>query len=305
MATAARALGWPALTGVSLVVSLTALVSATRPASESARPFRLMAHLPGPVILLAAGAATLAAITAIAIGLSRARQPDPGEEEEPEPSRIPAWMRPIISLLALAPYVILAVYLSRAGVTLPDILARLGFGLDPSSLGLPSGPDVESTTSALYTGLLVVVLLAATLGSLALMLWILLGPRLADWWAGPEPEPVRRPTPVAAAVEESLDDLEREPDPRAAIIRSYRRFERALAQAGAPRAPWLTPSEFMRQALGRLALPPAAVATLTALFERSRFSDEPMGAPERAAALGALREIEARLAAEVAGVAAA
>src|SRR6185503_19315536 len=68
MATAARALGWPALTGVSLVVSLTALVSATRPASESARPFRLRAHLPGPVTLLAAGAATLAAITAIAIG---------------------------------------------------------------------------------------------------------------------------------------------------------------------------------------------------------------------------------------------
>ena len=302
--TRGSALGWTALAGAGLAAGLIALASAARPAGEATPAFRLMARLPGPVVLVAAGAATLAAAAALVVGLSRSRQPDLGEDEAEEPSRIPRWLRPILSLLALAPYVILAVYLARAGATLPDLLARLGFGLDPSSLGLPSGPDVEMTTSFLYSSLLATVLLVATLGTLALMLWILLGPRLADWWARPAAEAAPR-GPVAVAVEESLEDLEREPDARVAIIRCYRRFERALAEAGAPRAPWLTPTEFMRQALGRLALPGPAVGALTGLFERSRFSDEPMGAPERGAALAALREIEAQLAAEAAGVAAA
>jgi hypothetical protein len=299
--TRARTVGWTALTGVSLLAALIALASAARPAAEAAPAFRLRASVPAPVLAVAAVAVTLAASVAVALALSRAKQPrrlDEDEEEQPA-SRIPRWLRPILSLLALAPYVLLALYLARAGGSLPDLLARLGFGLDPSSLGLPSGPEVPMSASALYTGLLAALILVATLGSLMLMLWVVLGTRVAEWWARPEPEAVRPPAPVVTAVEESLDDLEREPDARAAIIRCYRRFERALAEAGTPRAPWLTPLEFMRQALGRLALPAGAVGTMTALFERSRFSDEPVGAGERRTALDALREIEARLVSEV------
>lgn len=301
MSQSARTVGWTALIGVSLLAALTALASAARPAGEAAPAFRLMATVPAPVLAVAAVAATLAAVVAVALAVSRARQPRrPEEEEEERPgSRIPTWLRPILSLIALAPYVLLAFYLARAGGSLPDILARLGFGLDPSLLGLASGPEVPVSASVLYTGLLAALILAATLGSLALMLWVVLGTRVAEWWARPEPEPARPPAPVVAAVEESLDDLEREADARAAIIRCYRRFERALAEAGTPRAPWLTPLEFMRQALGRLSLPAGAVGTMTALFERSRFSDEPVGGGERRAALHALREIEASLASEV------
>jgi hypothetical protein len=92
-------------------------------------------------------------------------------------------------------------------------------------------------------------------------------------------------------VEESLDDLHLEGDARRAIVRCYARFERAAAAAGLPRRPWLTPGEFMREALARLPLPRAAVPTLTGLFELARFSDRPLGARERDRAVDALTEI--------------
>ena len=41
--------------------------------------------------------------------------------------------------------------------------------------------------------------------------------------------------PLAAAVDESLDDLRAEPDPRRAVIAAYARLERVLAAHGLPR----------------------------------------------------------------------
>jgi hypothetical protein len=49
--------------------------------------------------------------------------------------------------------------------------------------------------------------------------------------------------------------------------------------------------EFMREALGRLPVPRAAVPVLTGLFERARFSHHALGMPERDRALAALDEI--------------
>ena len=40
---------------------------------------------------------------------------------------------------------------------------------------------------------------------------------------------------VSAAVDESLDDLRAEPDPRRAVIAAYARLERVLAAHGLPR----------------------------------------------------------------------
>ena len=106
-------------------------------------------------------------------------------------------------------------------------------------------------------------------------LWVAFGDRLArrdERRRGPG-----RALPLAAAVEDSLEDLRAEPDPRRAIIRCYARFERAAADSGVERKPWLTPMEFMREALRRLPLPRAAVPTLTGLFELARFSHHALG----------------------------
>ena len=100
---------------------------------------------------------------------------------------------------------------------------------------------------------------------------------------------------LAAAVEESLDDLRREPDPRVAILRIYGNFERVLAGAALPRRPWQTPVEFMRSAMGRLPLPGAAVRRLTEIFQLARFSQHPVGAAERDRAWHCLIEIRGAL----------
>ncbi len=96
---------------------------------------------------------------------------------------------------------------------------------------------------------------------------------------------------VAEATEASLEELELGGDPRIAIIRCYARFERSLAAAETPRAPWQTPMEFMRAVLSSLPLDPDDVARLTRLFELARFSHHPVGASEQDAALGSLKAI--------------
>ena len=67
-----------------------------------------------------------------------------------------------------------------------------------------------------------------------------------------------------------------------------------IARAG--RAPWETPSEFMRAALARLPVPAPPVERLTTLFELARFSLHPLESPERDLARACLEEIRAALA---------
>jgi hypothetical protein len=147
------------------------------------------------------------------------------------------------------------------------------------------------------------LVLGAGLGSLGVLLWVFFGDRLARWWAGPFS--LRRSDALVEAVGESLDDLAREPDARIAIIKYYRRFEQVLARSRVPRAPWQTPTEFMRAALERLALPARAVQKLTQLFEVARFSVDPLGLADRATACESLDAIRASLEQEKTGAPAA
>jgi len=99
---------------------------------------------------------------------------------------------------------------------------------------------------------------------------------------------------VLQALDKSLDDLRRERDVRRAIVACYARMERAFAGAGRGRRPHETPLEFLRRVLERVAREPGQV--LTELFERARFSVEPMGEREKLSAIGALEKLRARVA---------
>jgi hypothetical protein len=77
---------------------------------------------------------------------------------------------------------------------------------------------------------------------------------------------------LAAALDESLDDLRAEPDPRRAVIAAYARLERVLAANGVPRRPAETSDEYLARVLHDLELDPGAVGRLTALFTRAKFS---------------------------------
>lgn len=206
-----------------------------------------------------------------------------GGAPEKESAPVPAWIRRLTMVFSLVNVVVLA-YLWRRAV--------LDGGLFAGMSGLAAGLDLPAgetpTAPALYHWLVGLLAVAAGMGALALAVWSALGDRPLRR-AEPPIDP--RPTPLAAAVEESLDDLRAEGDARRAIVSCYARFERAAAEAGLPRRPWLTPGEFMREALARLPLPRAAVPTLTGLFELARFSDRALGARERDRAVDALTEI--------------
>jgi hypothetical protein len=93
---------------------------------------------------------------------------------------------------------------------------------------------------------------------------------------------------VAAALDESLDDLRSEPDLRRAIIAAYARMEHALARAGLPRKPAEAPFEYLERALAALDTSSAAVARLTDLFEWAKFSQHEPVATMRDEAIDAL-----------------
>jgi hypothetical protein len=101
------------------------------------------------------------------------------------------------------------------------------------------------------------------------------------------------PEVLAAALDESLDDLRADPDLRRAIIAAYARMETALAAAGLPRRPAEAPLEYVERALLSLDTSAAAVRRLTDLFEWARFSQhepEPSMRDDAVDALVAVRD---------------
>ena len=92
---------------------------------------------------------------------------------------------------------------------------------------------------------------------------------LSDIW----PTPAEVAAELSAVLDESLDDLLAERDPRRAVIAAYARMERTLARAGLPRSVAEAPLEYLGRVLRELLHTSAeAVSKLTSLFERAKFS---------------------------------
>lgn len=110
---------------------------------------------------------------------------------------------------------------------------------------------------------------------------------------------------LAVVLDETLDDLRAEKDPRRAIIAAYARLERVLAANGVPRRAAETSTEYLPRVLRDLELTPEAVQRLTALFTRAKFSQHDVDTAMKEEAIRALEEIrdELRLARETPSVA--
>jgi hypothetical protein len=100
---------------------------------------------------------------------------------------------------------------------------------------------------------------------------------------------------VAQTLEDTLDDLRAEPDPRRAVIAAWARLEQALASSGLPRRPAETPEEYVARVLGRLEVDPTPVRTLTDLFETAKFSQHEVDETMRESAIAALARIRDEL----------
>jgi hypothetical protein len=99
-------------------------------------------------------------------------------------------------------------------------------------------------------------------------------------------------------VETTIDDLRNEPDPRRAVIASYANMERALASHGMGRRRSEAPLEYLTRVLGGLSVRPAAVRSLTALFEHAKFSDHEITPELKEEAIAALSTVRDDLADE-------
>jgi membrane protease YdiL (CAAX protease family) len=86
-----------------------------------------------------------------------------------------------------------------------------------------------------------------------------------------------------------------EPDPRRAVVRAYVAMTGAAERAGAPRATGETAQEFLRRLLDSLGVRSEPAERLTAVFERARYSDDPIGEDDREEALSALDQIRSDL----------
>jgi hypothetical protein len=100
---------------------------------------------------------------------------------------------------------------------------------------------------------------------------------------------------VAAVIDDTLDDLRAETDPRKAVIAAYVRLERSLASHGMPRRSAETEEEYLVRILEALDVSAAAARRLTQLFERARFSPHAVDAGMKEEAIGALEAVRDEL----------
>jgi hypothetical protein len=101
--------------------------------------------------------------------------------------------------------------------------------------------------------------------------------------------------PLAAALAAGERALHEDSDPRAAIIGCYAAMERSLADAGSPPRLADTPAEVLGRATASGLIRSAWAGTLTGLFRRARYSSHPMTEADRAAAIGALAQVQSDL----------
>ncbi len=100
---------------------------------------------------------------------------------------------------------------------------------------------------------------------------------------------------LLAMLDETLDDLSNEADPRKAVIAAYARMEKILAGHGLGRRPSEAPLEYLQRVLTELRVSEEAVTKLTALFERAKFSEHEIGPEAKDEAIDALVELRDQL----------
>ena len=96
-------------------------------------------------------------------------------------------------------------------------------------------------------------------------------------------------------LDETLDDLHRERDPRRAVIAAYARMERSLGTYGLPRRPAEAPLEYLGRVLAELTGSAAAARRLTRLFERAKFSEHSIDARMKEDAIEAVGSVRDEL----------
>jgi len=270
----ARRVGGTLLAVLVVAVLLPVVALASRPDTGGGRP--LLSADPARLIL---DVATYLFIVLIALSLAIivwALWPRPGEEMPALPPRRRWALSTVISMLAA---VALAVWLRSTGR-----LPRLG--QVPGGGGAGTPPPASATApvrAAPPAGL--------DWAAAAIVLTLVLVAAFLTWWFLLRPR--RRPAATALArlrevLDDAIDDVLAESDPRRAVIAAWARLERVMARHGLPRRDSEAPFEYAARAGAALDLEARWLERLADLFEWARFSTHDVTPGMREEALGGL-----------------
>jgi hypothetical protein len=293
----------PLVASLGLLAVLAALLDRYRDLDAAAPAIRVTFTV--PEALVAATTIVIAATAIVMLVAARSRRASEDAEAEPqrEPFRRTWWGQVLGPVIAMIPLLAIVAIMWMDGGRLANELLAFGRWLNGGA-GVVDPANAPVVVPLPWLGFTVgLVALVVALLMLACALVVLFAERVAAWLSGTEE--AGEAEALLEVVDEGLDDLADEPEPRAAIIAAYRRFERAAARARVRRAPWQTAGEFMRDAQRHLPIPGLAVERLTRLFELARFSDHPVRASDRDLARACLEEIRAALVREETPVAVA
>jgi hypothetical protein len=163
--------------------------------------------------------------------------------------------------------------------------------------GLKKNPTVpEHSHFTISTGMVVVLLLllALVIGG-AIVLAIRRKPPASPVAAPrklvPEADAAELVRRFYSLIDDTLDDLRAEPDPRRAVIAAYARMEHGLGTLGIERLLSETPFEYLARVLERLSVSDQAARALTDLFLRAKFSAAPVTDAMKEEAVSSLETI--------------
>jgi hypothetical protein len=238
------------------------------------------------VVAAAWGAAVVVLI--VMVRRLRRRLEADAEGLEPRPPPKPWWVSMVAWLIVAAVFLIPLLTLRNGQQREPRPTPTAAPGSDPTS---GTVEDQRRPSSWVIVGFV-----AGAAAAAAALAFAARRPLSIEEDREPLPELLRH---VVGVVDDSISDIERDPDPRRAIIRAYARMEAVLARGGIPRRPSETPLEYVDGALRTLAIPAAPARSLTDLFEIARFSDRPIDVSMKRRAIDCLLDIRSVLMSEV------
>jgi Domain of unknown function (DUF4129) len=193
----------------------------------------------------------------------------------------------ITTLVGLGLLALFVRWLSGNGERGQTLFDRLRPGSGRADLEAPrAAPGYEPEFA---TGPVLVVL---GLLAIAILLWVV-AYRTRRRSLPPVPESlIPRLTDL---LDDTLDDLRAEADPRRAVIAAYARMEQALAAYGLPRAPSEAPDEYLQRIFADLEVSRRAVSRLTALFAWAKFSGHDVAPEMKDDAIQALEAVRDEL----------
>jgi uncharacterized membrane protein YhaH (DUF805 family) len=219
--------------------------------------------------------------------LAFARPADEEEEAEEPRGRLARLAIRVVPYVLLALIVLLTILFAR------EVDRRFPRG-DPPGLGASEGDPAAGRSLSPPADAASWVLVAAGLLVLLALFVAAAVVAVRRRRAAREPDKLH-PLAVSRVLDESIDDLWGESDPRRAVIAAYARMERGLAGRDYGRRPSEAPLEYVTRVLSELGAGREPVRRLTGLFERAKFSRHAMGPEAKAEAIDCLVAIRSGL----------